>query len=39
MEFKEVVNKRHSVRCFKETEIPVEVLKDMRVYETTDASI
>lgn len=29
MEFKEVVNKRHSVRCFKETEIPVEVLKDI----------
>lgn len=29
MEFKEVVNKRHSVRNFKEDEIPVEVLEDI----------
>ncbi len=29
MEFKEVVNKRHSVRNFTEKEIPVEVLKDI----------
>ncbi len=29
MEFKEVVNKRHSVRSFKDEEIPVEVLEDI----------
>jgi len=29
MEFKEVVNRRHSVRSFKEDEIPVEVLEDI----------
>jgi len=29
MEFKEVVNKRHSVRSFKDDEIPVEVLEDI----------
>lgn len=29
MELKEVVNKRHSVRSFKDDEIPVEVLEDI----------
>ena len=29
MEFKEVVNRRHSVRSFKEDEIPVAVLEDI----------
>ena len=29
MEFKEVMNARHSVRCFKDEEVPTEVLEDI----------
>lgn len=29
MEFREVMEKRHSVRCFREDEVPAEVLRDI----------